>query len=106
ELRMQKLIAIIFLACATTMIFHEVRDHDFVWADKQQVEDNTLVSPATLSGTLQAWTSSFDGLYTPVPFTVWNVANRMLADDLPAQADPEVLHTLNLLFHILNVALV
>ena len=101
----------ILLILTTLAVFWPVCSFDFVeWDDMVNVYNNPYFNPVTPGNIFQFWQKPYEGLYIPVSYTVWAVealiSQYIISGDISARPDPLLFHSVNLVFHILNVLLI
>jgi protein O-mannosyl-transferase len=92
------LVAIVFL------LFGRLATYDFsLWDDQATIHQNPLLNPPTRETFRYYWTTSDQGLYVPVTWTVWallaNVARLDTVDATRSTLNPWIYHGVNVLLH-------
>lgn len=98
------------LILITLAVFWQVRNHEFVWDDADNVERSPHLNPATLSSVTQFWQKPYENLYVPLTYTVWAAIARITAsaktDGPGPKLNPRPFHVANLVLHLLSTLVV
>ena len=100
---------LIFLVLATMIVFWPVFGYQFLaYDDSVDVYKNPYLQQPSLENLLHFWRYPYEGLYTPLTYTVFALAAwapSLLTGALAKGIvpDPRVFHSLNLLLHLLSV---
>ncbi len=99
------------LIALTLLAMHGVCANEFSsYDDYYTIVANPDFNPPTVGSILSYWTRPFMSLYVPVTFSVWGavafIARTNAPDALGATLNPWIYHTLNLVVHLITVALV
>src|SRR5262245_29030374 len=100
------------LILVTLAVFWQIQGHDFVmWDDGLHVYDNPYLQALTFDNIWAFWRAPQAEQYIPLTDTLWALTAalaRGVSPSLPAGApfSPQLLHTLDLLVHLLNVLVV
>ena len=103
---------VIFLILATMVVFWPVFGHQFLkYDDPVDVYKNPYLQQPSLENLLHFWRYPYEGLYTPLTYTLFALAAWM-PSLLPTTLstgivpDPRIFHSLNLFLHLLSVLIV
>jgi tetratricopeptide (TPR) repeat protein len=102
----------IILVFVTVAVFWPVIGHQFLaYDDAVDVYKNPYLQARSLDNLLHFWRYPYEGLYTPLTYTVYALAAwapALLAANPSAAVapDPRLFHSLNLLLHLLSVLMV
>lgn len=92
------------LIVLSLIVFWQTTTFEFVWDD----EKSHLTKNPYLDKPSYLWTTSYDGLYVPVSYTIWGflrpLGQKPSCKDI--SFDPFVYHLANIILHILNGFLV
>jgi len=103
---------VIFLVLATVLVFWPVSGHQFLkYDDPVDVYKNPYLQQPSLENLLHFWRYPYEGLYTPLTYTLFALAAwapSLLPAAHPAgiAPDPRIFHSLNLFLHLLSVLVV
>jgi tetratricopeptide (TPR) repeat protein len=106
---------LVLLVAATLAVYWEVPRQDFVyWDDDINVYANPHLRQVSFQSILYFWQNAYEGLYSPLSYTVWSLLASMAQLSVPREAadgsliylNPAVFHTFNLGLHVVNVLLV
>ena len=93
----------------TMIVFIPVCDHDFLgYDDGINVYDNEYVTTFSTDNLLHFWKEPHLKLYIPVTYSLWSLQAKVahiFSEDDETSLDPQVFHSTNLLFHLLNTTL-
>jgi tetratricopeptide (TPR) repeat protein len=104
-----RFIPVIFLVLATVVVFWPVFDHQFLrYDDPIDVYKNPYLQQPSLENLLHFWRYPYEGLYTPLTYTLFALAAwaPLLLPGAPSAGiapDPRIFHSLNLFLHLLSV---
>ena len=104
-----RFIPVIFLVLATVVVFWPVFGHQFLaYDDPVDVYKNPYLQQPSLENLLHFWRYPYEGLYTPLTYTLFALAAwapSLLPAAHPAgiAPDPRLFHSLNLFLHLLSV---
>ncbi len=104
-----RFIPVIFLVLATVAVFWPVFDHQFLrYDDPVDVYKNPYLQQPSLENLLHFWRYPYEGLYTPLTYTLFALAAwaPLLLPGAPSAGiapDPRIFHSLNLFLHLLSV---
>lgn len=110
--RWSKLLALVVLILATTAVFGPVIGHQFLaYDDPVNVYKNPYLQARSLDNLMHFWRYPYEGLYTPLTYTLYALAAwaPALLTANPTEVvvpDPRLFHSLNLLLHLLSVLMV
>ncbi|MBW2427940.1 MAG: hypothetical protein JRF56_03205, partial [Deltaproteobacteria bacterium] len=102
----------IILVFVTVAVFRPVIGHQFLaYDDSVDVYKNPYLQARSLNNLLHFWRYPYEGLYTPLTYTLYALAAwapGLLAANRSAAVvpDPRLFHGLNLLLHLLSVLIV
>lgn len=100
-LNTKRILSIVLLLLFTsTAYIHTFHNGWTTWDDDVYVTDNHFIRDITAENLVAIWTKSFNGSYLPLTLMSYMV------DYAIGGYNPAVYHTINLLFHIINVVLV
>lgn len=93
------------------LVLHPLAGGDFIsWDDLDTVARNPLLNPALPAGLADHWTRQQGHLYIPVTYSTWHVVAMLTQaserDELGQALQGWVFSSLNLLVHLVSVALV
>ncbi|MEW6061942.1 MAG: hypothetical protein AB1600_08385 [Bacteroidota bacterium] len=91
---------VLLLLFTSTAYIHTFHNGWTTWDDDVYVTDNHFIRDITAENLVAIWTKSFNGSYLPLTLMSYMV------DYAIGGYNPAVYHTINLLFHIINVVLV
>jgi tetratricopeptide (TPR) repeat protein len=102
----------IILVFVTVAVFRPVIGHQFLaYDDSVDIYKNPYLQARSLDNLLHFWRYPYEGLYTPLTYTLYALAAwapaLLTANPSAAVApDPRLFHSLNLLLHLLSVLIV
>jgi len=108
----EKILPMITLVLITVAVFWPVIGHQFLaYDDSVDVYKNPYLQVRSLDNLLHFWRYPYEGLYTPLTYTIYALAAwaPALLTANPSAAvipDPRLFHSLNLLLHLLSVLIV
>jgi len=107
-MRQQFLLPLVLLV--TMVVFIPVCGHDFLgYDDGINVYDNEYVTNFNTANLLHFWKGPHLKLYIPVTYSLWSLQaklSQIFSEDDDTSLDPQVFHITNLLFHLLNTAVI
>jgi len=112
EDRWARLLPMIILIFVSVAVFWPVLGHQFLaYDDSVDVYKNPYLQARSLDNLLHFWRYPYEGLYTPLTYTLYALAAwaPALLTEIPSAAvapDPRLFHGLNLLLHLLSVLIV
>jgi tetratricopeptide (TPR) repeat protein len=107
-----KIFPLIILIFITVAVFWPVIGHQFLaYDDSVDVYKNPFLQARSLDNLMHFWRYPYEGLYTPLTYTLYALAAwaPALLTANPSEAvvpDPRLFHSLNLLLHLLSVVVV
>ena len=110
--RWVRILPLIILVFVTVAVFRPVIGHQFLaYDDSVDVYKNPYLQARSLDNLLQFWRYPYEGLYTPLTYTLYALAAwapGLLAANPSAAVvpDPRLFHGLNLVLHLLSVMMV